>query len=187
VAFELLLGRLVPAVCLPASPRDQSGQWSQIEAYLLHDLDALPAAARRRALRRAAAEAAKGLRRFSAWGEMHRLRLAHFLAHLPVLGEAFVLGDLPLGGSRQTPMKTEHGLVGGRHHSAVGQMARHVSDLSGPDANWFVLLGGQDGWLGSPCFADQVALWRERRFIRMPLTRAQVAEDFPLALELRPG
>ena len=38
----------------------------------------------------------------------------------------------------------------------LGSMARHVSDLSDPDANWFVLLGGQDGWFGAENFADQV-------------------------------
>ena len=57
-------------------------------------------------------------------------------------------------------MKTAHGLVNRRHHSSLGSMARHVSDLSDPDANWFVLLGGQDGWFGAENFADQMPLWR---------------------------
>jgi hypothetical protein len=73
-----------------------------------------------------------------------------------------------------------------RHHSSLGSMARHVSDLSDPDANWFVLLGGQDGWFGAENFADQVPLWREGRYIRLPLTEAAVARAFRHVLELRP-
>ena len=91
---------------------------------------------------------------------MHRVRVAHFLADLPLLGGAFVLDEHPSAGSRQTPYKTAHGLVQGRHDTKFGAMARHVSDLADPDANWFVPFGGQDEWLGSPGFADQVALWR---------------------------
>ena len=89
-----------------------------------------------------------------------------------------MLGDEPAAGSRATPMKSAHGLVNDRHTATMGSMARHISDLSDPDANWFVLLGGQDGWFGSESFADQVPMWRERRYIRMPLTPERVAEEF---------
>lgn len=190
VAFELLLHRLVPAVegeTVPAGTFDQQGQWSQIASYLLRDLDALPPARRASILREAAGTAAAGMDRFAAWGEMHRLRLAHFLAQVPVIGEAFVVGELPTGGSRATPMKSEHGLVGGTHHPGMGQMARHVSDLSDPDANWFVLLGGQDGWFGAENFADQVPMWREGRYIKMPLSAEGVAEEFPTVVRLEPA
>ena len=65
-------------------------------------------------------------------------------------------------------------------------MARHVSDMADPDANWFVLFGGQDGWLGSAAFADQVPLWREGRSIRVPLRPATVAAEFPRVTVLSP-
>jgi penicillin amidase len=189
VAFELLLHHLVPRAMAGgqhAGLRDQIGQWSQIWSFLLRDLEALPAARQREVLRDAAAGAAAELALFPTWGDMHRLRIAHFLSRVPVIGGAFVVDDLPLGGSRQTPMKTAHGLVNRRHHSPLGSMARHVSDLSDPDANWFVLLGGQDGWFGAENFADQVPLWREGRYIRMPLTEAAVARAFRHVVELRP-
>jgi penicillin G amidase len=189
VLFELFLHHLVPRVMAEghhAGLHDQIGQWSQIWSFLLRDLETLPAARRCQTLRDAAAGAAADLERFPTWGDMHRLRIAHFLSHVPVIGGAFVVDDIPLGGSRQTPMKTAHGLVDRRHHSSLGSMARHVSDLSDPDANWFVLLGGQDGWFGAENFADQVPLWREGRYIRMPLTEAAVARAFRHVLELRP-
>ncbi|HEX6014617.1 MAG TPA: penicillin acylase family protein, partial [Geminicoccaceae bacterium] len=189
VAFELLLHHLVPCVMAEghhAGLRDQIGQWSQIWSFLLRDLEELLAARKREVLRDAAAGATADLARFQAWGDMHRLRIAHFLSHVPVIGDAFVIDDIPVGGSRQTPMKTAHGLVNRRHHSSLGSMARHVSDLSDPDANWFVLLGGQDGWFGAENFADQMPLWREGRYIRMPLTGTAVASTFRHVLELRP-
>ena len=83
-------------------------------------------------------------------------------------------------------MKTGHGLVSGPHEVSFGSMARQVSDMADPDANWFVLFGGQDGWLGSAAFADQVPLWREGRGIRMPLRPATVAAEFPRVTVLSP-
>ena len=106
--------------------------------------------------------------------------------NLPVLGRAFVLGSYPVGGSRETPMKSGHGLVTGPHEVSFGSMARQISDMADPDSNWFTLFGGQDGWLGSAAFADQVPLWRERRGIRMPLRPETVAAEFPRVTVLRP-
>lgn len=189
IAFELLLCHLVPLATAEehkASLNDQIGQWSQIYTFLLRDLEAMPLEARRKAVREAAAKAAKDLERFPAWGDMHRLKIAHFLSQVPVIGPAFVIDDVPSGGSRQTPMKSSHGLVNERHHASMGSMARHISDMSDPDANWFLLLGGQDGWFGAENFADQVPMWCERRYIHIPLSKEAVAEAFAYAHELKP-
>ena len=83
-------------------------------------------------------------------------------------------------------MKMSHGMVNGRHTATFGSMARHISDLSDPDANWFTLLGGQDGWIGSANFLDQLDLWQERRFIRMPLRPETFAREFPITMTLTP-
>lgn len=193
LVFELLLGRLVPLL------RDASGNggalagrgpetgWNFLTAFLLRDLDALPPDRRDALLRQALAEAAPLAARWRTWGEVHRLRAAHWLVNLPVLGRRFVLESFPVGGSRETPMKTGHGLVSGPHEVSFGSMARHVSDLSDPDANWFVLFGGQDGWLGSAAFADQLPLWREGRAIRLPLRAETVAAEFPRVTLLPPA
>jgi penicillin amidase len=190
LVFELLLGRLVPL--LAAEGRQLGGRgpetgWNFITAFLLRDLDALPEDRRAAVLRRAVAEAAPLAAQWQSWGEVHRQRVAHALVNLPVLGRRFVLETYPVGGSRETPMKTGHGLVAGPHEVSFGSMARHISDLSDPDANWFVLFGGQDGWLGSAAFADQMPLWREGRAIRMPLRPATVAAEFPRVTLLRPA
>lgn len=184
VAFETLLYRLVPLVYGLASAEEAGrvrGQWNAITTFLRRDLEALPAATRAAHLRAAVRAAARDAAKFPRWDDMHALRIQHVLGNLPVIGRAYVLQDLPVGGSRETPMKTAHNLVAGRHTATYGSQARHISDLSDPDANWFLLLGGQDGWLGSVHFADQVPMWQERRYLRLPLTDAAVRHEFAAA------
>ncbi len=129
--------------------------------------------------------AADGLDAFADWGDMHRLNLAHPLANLPLIGGRYVFADAGVGGSSDTLMKTAHEPAAGRHEVNYGSNARHISDLTDPDANWFVLVGGQDGWLNSTTMMDQWELWRRGGYIRVPLTLAAVRESFPHALSLR--
>ena len=65
-----------------------------------------------------------------------------------------------------------------------GSNARHMSDLSDPDRNYFVLLGGQDGHIGRTTFLDQTELWLEGTFIEMPLRIETVRERFAYLTEL---
>ena len=84
-------------------------------------------------------------------------------------------------------MKTSHGLLDGtRRTASFGSMARHVSDMADTDANWFTLWGGQDGWLGSAAFMDQVPLWRDGRAVRVPLRAETVAREFPRVTRIEP-
>ena len=66
-------------------------------------------------------------------------------------------------------MKAAHGLVEGLHAVGYGSNARYIFDLSDPDANHVVLLGGQDGVPGSAAFLDQVELFRRGETIQVPL------------------
>lgn len=189
LVFELLLARLVPAL-LPegqaGGARGAATGWNFITAFLLRDLDAKPPAEQAAILRAAVAGAAPEAARFRDWGSVHRGRAAHWLVNLPVLGRAFVLATWPVGGSRETPMKTGHDLVTGPAEVSFGSQARQVSDLADLDANWFTLFGGQDGWLGSAAFADQLPLWQEGRGIRLPLRPATVAAEYPRVTVLTP-
>ncbi|MGE0421216.1 MAG: penicillin acylase family protein [Reyranellaceae bacterium] len=101
-------------------------------------------------------------------------------------GGSFVAADLPAGGSRETMMKTAHDLVNGRHDARYGSQSRHISDMADPDANWFLLFGGQDGWLGSAAYDDQLPMWERREYIRVPLGPDTIARGFPRAMALRP-
>lgn len=189
-AFELLLGHLTPLVSQrgdKAALEHYLSQWNFIVSYFEREFESLATDQKVALMRKALSATLRDLARFPTWGDMHQVKVAHILAKLPLIGEAFVVERLPVHGSRQTPHKTSHGLEKGRHYTDFGSMARHISDMSDDDANWFVMFGGQDGWLGSESFSDQMDLWRERRYMRLPLRPESVPEDFPTAMTLKPN
>ena len=81
-------------------------------------------------------------------------------------------------------MKTAHQTTGDRHPVSYGSNARHISDMTDPDENHFVLLGGQDGWFNSTTILDQWELWRRGDYVRVPLTLASVRASLPHTLTL---
>ena len=140
-----------------------------------------------KALAGAFEDAIPTVEKFTSWGEMHQLRLRHPLGLLPVIGGRFTFAEFPSGGSRQTVMKTNHAPTDEEHYAGYGSQARHISDMSDPDENYFVLLGGQDGWLGSTTFIDQVSLWRAGEYIRIPLRPESVRKAFARRMVLTPN
>ena len=172
-----LIRRMVPAGTLQVLTCIWTGRALLTERIV----DASPSDVRT-ALRRAA----RLLRRYGNWGGVHRLTLQHPLAHLPLVGRRYATTARPVGGSNDTLDNTAHDLVVGRHPVSFGSCARHVSDLADPDANKFVLLGGQDGWVGSANATDQAALWHEGGYVTVPLTAA-ASRAWPHQSELRPG
>ncbi|MGP1394483.1 MAG: penicillin acylase family protein [Inquilinaceae bacterium] len=175
LAFELVLFQVSQQIFTPEilSAYDAGGRPLTL---MRDDILAAPDTALRDPLSTALSAAVEPLRTYRVWGEMHRLELAHPLANLPVIGGRYRFADVPVAGSTSTLMKTAHDLTDTRHSTRYGSQARHISDLSSPDANYFVLLGGQDGWINSSTFLDHVPLWREGRYIQVPL-RAETAHS----------
>ncbi|TVR98638.1 MAG: penicillin acylase family protein [Rhodospirillales bacterium] len=159
----------------------------RIKEMLLADIAAADPTELALPLRRGLAAAAEGLERFDTWGDMHRLELRHPLAFLPLVGGRFRFAEHPVGGGNESLMKTAHGATRERHTVRYGSNARHISDLSDPDANYFVLLGGQDGWINSTTFLDQAAFWRDGRYLRVPLLLESVQVGTARRTELRPA
>jgi penicillin G amidase len=154
---------------------------------LREDVARIPADRIARAAGEAAGLAAPAFARWRSWGEAHRLRLAHPLARLPLIGRRFVFADLPVGGTNETLMKTAHGLSAGRHAVGFGANARFLADMSDPDANHVVLVGGQDGWLGSSTFTDQLDLFQRGDYCRLPLRPETARACFPHRTTLLPA
>jgi len=188
VAYQLLLDRLLDGPYV-----ERYGK--KIARYLrsssaLHDLvaeDAENGALRADRVREAARASQRDFARGRTWGDMHRIRLAHPIGSVPVIGARYRWGDFPAGGSATTVWKSSHSVTNEPHDATFGQNARHVSDLSDPDANWFVILGGQDGWFGSENLLDQAPLWRDGRYVRIPLREASVRAAFPHRMALAAG
>lgn len=173
VAFELLTYHLAHRLVSRRRQRSYRVGWG-MRAMIWDDIARAAPATRQRALRQALRAAAWGMKDRPSWGDRHRVRLEHPLGMLPVIGRAYRLADLPSPGGSETLLKTAHPLAVRRHVSRFGSSARHISDLSDPDANFFALIGGQDGWFGSDTCADQVTLWRRGDYVQVPL-RAETA------------
>lgn len=154
---------------------------------LREDMSLLPRERTAAAARAAASAAAPVFARHRTWGAVHRLRIAHPLAALPGLGRRFVFDEFGIGGSNETLMKTAHGFSNGPHRVTFGANARFLADMGDEDGTWLSLLGGQDGWLGSSTFDDQVALWREGGYCRLPLRPETVAREYRHEMLLRSG
>lgn len=137
-------------------------------------------------LAKALAKSVDGVETYKTWGGMHRLQLAHPFAMLPIVGSRYRLEEMPIGGSGRTLMKTAAEMTARRHVTRYGANARHISDLSDPDANYFALLGGQDGWINSSTFRDQVSLWRRGHYLQLPLRPETAKRLFKRHVTLAP-
>jgi len=129
-------------------------------------------------------KASKEHQKFANWGDMHRLQLTHPLGNIPLFGRRFRFGDYPAAGSYNSAMKTAHQTVNQRHATFYGANARFISRLKDPNENYFVLLGGQDGWLGSPNLVDQVPLWLAAKYLKIPLELTAIRASFSYQIHL---
>ncbi|MBV8493397.1 MAG: penicillin acylase family protein, partial [Alphaproteobacteria bacterium] len=177
LAFELVLTHLLAAI-VPPDHRSLFGAVWHGRRLLAREIDALPAERLRQSVQQAVIAARSAFGRFRQWGEAHRLRLAHPLGAIPGLGRRYRFIDWPWPGSSDTVFKAAHGPVIGRHAVAYGSNARYVFDLSDPDGNYLVLLGGQDGHPGSLPFLDQAELFRRGEYVKVPLDPATARLEF---------
>ena len=185
LAFEALLFHLCAALRGKHYARFYSSTWNARGLAfddIMHAADTALAAA----LRRAAPPTARALRRFGTWGRMHRLELRHLLGSVPMLGHRYRFASGAAHGGNDTLWKTGNPLTARRHRCSFASTARYIFDMSDLDANWFVLLGGQDGWLGSTTLVDQAAMYEHGAYIRMPLRVETVRVEFPHCTVLTP-
>jgi penicillin amidase len=183
-ALELVLYHFAQSFYSPQTLTAYASSWAMGE-LIRGDIAAAKVADIAPKVRKAAARCGRTLRG-RKWGDLHRLRLQHPLGAIPAGGRHYRFFDLPASGSSHTVMKTASGLVRGRHGARFGANARYISDMSDLDANYFCLLGGQDGWFGSTLFADHVSHWRQGTHIQVPLRPESVKEAFPFVTRLVP-
>ncbi len=188
-AFETFLYHFAPRVYGVANADiipSWVGNWPGFGKAFLKDVQAMGEAERKAALIAAVPLAAADAAAFPTWGDMHRLQVSHALAAIPGIGGNFDYLNVPSAGSRETVFKAAHGFHNARHATRYGSQARQLSDMADPDANYFVLLGGNDGWIGSANFFDQIALWQNGDYIRMPLRPETIAAEYPTVMTLEP-
>ncbi|MGE0647786.1 MAG: penicillin acylase family protein [Alphaproteobacteria bacterium] len=177
LAFEALMAGFV-ATMYDESTRTILDTGGNLYDFAAEDVAQMAEAPFVAALGAALPDAVKAVETYGTWGEMHRLPVQHLLGAVPLIGGRYRFSDLPTPGSNDTIFKTAHSLAAERHDTRYGTQSRHISDMSDPDANWFVLLGGQDGWFNSSTFADQVDLFMKGELIQVPLRLDTVRATF---------
>ena len=120
------------------------------------------------------------------WGDLHVLELRHPLGNIPLIGRKYRFGEYQVAGSTNTVMKRAHSITNKKRPVTYGANARHISDLADPDENYFSLVGGQDGFWGSENYLDLYHLWRDDKYVRLPLTLASVQKQFTHHMLLQP-
>lgn len=189
LAFEVMLAEAAVTVIGKAVLAPVSAVWTSRALIASRLLDA-PDALLKHALSRGTKRAARAISRSRNWGGAHVLRLAHPFALLPIIGRKFGVQVFGVPGSNDTLYKTGHDPVGlarknGRHRVTYGASARHLADFADPDDNFVAILGGQDGWVGSVNATDQIPIWREGRYLRLPLTLVSAQTYFNRVTQLK--
>jgi len=189
VAFQVLLYHVILGYYEQKYDRDFADALLSSEHanyFLLQDLKAEDEERFRSILAQALRAAIRDAKKFRTWGEMHRLNVSHIFARLPLIGGRFRFGNFPADGSYNSALKTAHAITNRRHDTFYGANSRFIAMMRDLDDNYFVLLGGQDGWLGSDQFADQVPLWLSGDYIKIPLRIDTVYKVFPHRFLLTP-
>ncbi len=188
VAFETMMSVTLPALLQRRYPNPEalellskSPSWKVI---LLEELDGISAPDLEKILLKHVAGAEQLFSQYPTWEDLHRIEANHLLANVPLLGSRYRFLEFGTGGGSDTLFKTAAPMTGKKAASYYGTNARHVSDLSDLDENYFVLFGGQDGWLLSDHTLDQIPLWRSGSSIRLPLSDEQVPVIFNRAITL---
>jgi len=187
VAFEALTYTLAERLLADKGNNFLYRNWSYIAHYLADDLDSLPDARQKELLDSSLTDGGKIFRKYKSWGEMHRLAVQYLLGRVPIIGSLFRYRDFPVSGSRETVMKTNHELVKEKSYTSYGSQSRHISIMDDPDNNYFILLGGNDGWLGSDNMLDQIDLWRDVSYIKLPLRVENAKKRASFEMDLSPS
>lgn len=154
--------------------------------FFLHDLNKQDIPHMKESLRHALQHAPTDLERYQTWGDLHRYELKHQLGNVPVVGSRFKFKNLPAPGSSSSLNKTAHRISNEPTSTSYGAQSRFIARMHDPDENYFVLLGGQDGWLQSENFLDQVPLWQQGEYLKIPLRLKTVQRDFTIKMPLKP-
>ena len=112
------------------------------------------------------------------WGDIHQQTMQSPLGMIPLVGSRFQLQNFEADGGNDTLYKAGRRFSPDPEGVTYGSSARHISDMSDIDGNYFVLFGGQDGWLNNPNLTDQLELWKQGQYIKVPLTMAKVRNQF---------
>ncbi|MEX1665912.1 penicillin acylase family protein [Zhongshania arctica] len=185
LAFEFLLYYFALALHGKADMEVMTVSWDP-RSLLFADIAHCPPSELRRAIDAALPKCEVALAKYQTWGAIHRLRMSHPMAALPILGKRWRFGESAVAGANETLMKSAHGFARGKHYVGMSSTARYFFDLGHVDSNWFTMLGGQDGCPGSAAYTDQIELWNRKEMLQIPLDLATVVDTYEHCVVIRP-
>ncbi|MEO1775660.1 MAG: penicillin acylase family protein [Pseudomonadota bacterium] len=181
VLYQAFLADLAPAL-YAALDRAGEERWhresGQLPLEVARELSGLPSDRALDLIEGALEAAAPFLDDGTRWGDIHRIDVGYLLTRAPLIGARYRLDEIAVRGGQETVAKSAGPLTTEPHQVAFGVQSRHLSDLSDPNANYFVLFGGQDGFINAENFADQTTLWAAGDTIQVPLEIAEVRRRF---------
>jgi len=127
--------------------------------------------------------------RGAAWGDLHRMTLAHPMANVRLFGRLFGFGraDIPREGSTFSINVASFGQDLPPYDVTHGPSQRHVVDLADVDGGGgFILPGGQSGLPAHRNSFDQLPRWQRGELWLLPLARSLVEARTVERVELRP-
>lgn len=189
LAFHLVISESIPEIFEEFFPDEQErsmmlrgGLWQKVLRQRVRSEEDRQAIARH--VVQALEHTRKEFARYGTWGAMHQHHIQHILGRLPIIGSRFRFEQFEAPGSSDTLYKSAHGFSLEPHSVSYGAQARFIAELDNPDENYFVLLGGQDGWIRSENFLDQIPLWKAGEYMRLPLSPEGVSKSYPWTTEI---
>ena len=110
------------------------------------------------------------------WGRSHQIRFVHQMGTARFLRGFFNRGPFPIGGDGSTPLQTRQapgqpaGLV------QIAPSFRQIYEVGAWDRAETVTTSGQSGHALSDHYDDQITMFREGVYKRMPWSREAVEE-----------
>lgn len=108
------------------------------------------------------------------WGRVHKMKVVHPLSRVPIVGGSYRYYRAGYPGSSNTVFKAAHSYGKSNYDVNFGANLRVFFDLSDENENYAVMLGGQDGYLGSKNFFDQTEKWVNGEYIKIPFTHEAI-------------
>ncbi len=120
------------------------------------------------------------------WGRVHQVRFVHPMGSVRLFRRLFNRGPLPMGGDGTTPNQTSYTLKSPPGLVQVVASYRQIYDLGAWDDAQTVTTTGQSGHPLSDQYDDQIDMWREGAYHKMPWNRAAVEKVTRYKLILEP-
>lgn len=188
VIFELLLKEISPILLKTHFQNPKS--ISQIEQslflkdLLIEYLMALNVESRSKIIETALEQIQSKTSSVMNWGQFHQVKVEYAFGQIPWIGKTFQTASLPASGGNDTLYKRSFTMKENSAKVTYGASARHISDLSDINANYFVLFGAQNGYPFSPDGTNQIDLWENGQYIQIPLEIEKIRQTFKTVIEL---